>query len=548
MAVHERPPARRRDSLRSGRSVALAVGLVAPSILLALFGSAVETNLLRPRFRIYAHTQFSPPDEAFRGSMGLGTRPTAGVLWHELVHMQARVGTLARDVPTAAAFQLCLNARLGTIADTAGHELMRRVWRATSRSGFLKPRGGELVARLDALLIRDSIQVERVPATYRNAATLAGLALALTGTEAGCEDLISFLMLGASTGTSLRAVREPEVEMWLRSLYFAEPYEMLDRSYRMLAERGDTTLILEGFNILAARAARDSARSAEFARYLDVAWHRYADPDTIRIWQLGSRTRIRRTSTDSASSRVGPLVWLNTRTFDNRVGEISEDLKVYVENQVAAWFGWPMDAVRTRVVVEPGRRNLLTEGVIMLQWSPLLPVEAETALLIANGTILGALITVNSHVTELGVVGQEIGHASGLLGHVKPGTIESLMQNPLPRPRAAFDNPSYRHFLAQFDVPSAESGSGTRDGGSEEESGLGIFREHPLSESAEGLSGGESHYLEGIVIARESPTGRFSPEDLEFIRATMLDESLMPRVLRSHLGGSQDSPSPKEPR
>lgn len=523
------------------RRLALAVWLFGMPTLLVLLGPMLESHLLRTRLTIHGHTEVSAPNEAFRGLVSFPARPTAGVLWHEMLHMEARLGRIARDVPTAAAFQFCLNARLGTVVDTAAHEIMQRVWRTASKGGLLRLRGDELLARMDALLRRDSIQVEKVPDTYRSAAMLAGLALTLTGSYVGCEDLVSFLMLGASARTSLRAVREPRVERWLRSLYFAEPYEMLDISYNILAERRDTALILEGFGILSARGARDSSGTVEFLRYLDVAWHRYADPDTLRVWQLGSRTRFRVTSRDTAMQYGGPLVWLNTRTIDGRVEEVPPHILSYVQDQIGFWFRWSRDVTRRHTVVGPANRNFLHESLIMLQFCPLIPVEAETVLLVEDGVILGALITINTHVTELGVIGQEIAHAAGLPGHVKPGEFESIMQNPLPRPHWSFENASYRHFLTGPDAPQADSTLHDRHTASSHESGLDVVRKYPLPASANSLTDDATHRIEGIAITGETPMGRFSPDDQEFIRATLMDERLMPRVLRRHLGSTIDS-------
>ena len=103
------------------------------------------------------------------------------------------------------------------------------------------------------------------------------------------------------------------------------------------------------------------------------------------------------------------------------------------------------------------KRNALDQGHIYVQWSNLLRNEAETVVIIKNFEITAALITINTNCNYPAVIGQELMGAMGALGHVKPGSLDSIMQNPLPRPKEYLKNPSYQHFLTALEMSSKSS-------------------------------------------------------------------------------------------
>ncbi|MFA6165425.1 MAG: hypothetical protein WC700_02335 [Gemmatimonadaceae bacterium] len=158
-------------------------------------------------------------DIVFRSPEAL---PTA-VVHHELIHALRQCGGLARDVPTAAAFEACVSPPMNplhTFAFLYGRTRLRE--HALRLLRGRASREATVSQVVDSLMSLDHHAIESFPGSYRRATQIAAIGATYATTRWGCERFVIGLGLDLPARFALEAARDSTKFRWAMSLYSAD--------------------------------------------------------------------------------------------------------------------------------------------------------------------------------------------------------------------------------------------------------------------------------------------------------------------------------------
>jgi len=181
-------------------------------------------------------------------------------------------------------------------------------------------------------------------------------------------------------------------------------------------------------------------------------WRRIKSNDFQTIYELGSTSIV--ATGGREEKEPGTRKWYSKRpTFrincapnNDFKWSVPQTTVTYVADKIIETDRIVGGALSPRTEIGQYMRNKVEEGIVYVQWSNLIPNEAETLVLTKDYEIVAGLITLNINLNWEPVIWQRILAATGMLGSVRPGEFDSIMQNPLPRPRWTCRSPAYRLF------------------------------------------------------------------------------------------------------
>lgn len=422
--------------------------------LIGFFGGIYwifEVKYLGKRYVLKAVTQFEGVHEA---TIKIPPQATEGEIIHEVFHSLMARGQICRDNPSAAAVEYYIDYLQGNLKERSKIEIIESI---KSKYATSPNKMERVLAEIDQICSRFAFKSESL-ASYREAVRLAALCMLVTSRQREGVFFLLFLGKGAPSKLALKCIKDHQFSQWVVLTEQITPYDVAEKTLE-ISEKLNRKDLVDFFKLLFIRGIFEinrnkimglkttdyypkrfeDSRSNEMAEAIGMAVSRARDKNFKFIHALGNRVNIFTTGPSSSNSSGGSIGWLRHKKPSIRINlkpnnqfkfqikpEMIDGIKCFFEkvNQSV------IRGVFTETIIGPievgtFERNKLVDNYITIQWSNLMPNEADTTIVLnKKRAITSVLITLNINCDYFPVIATALFNSLGLMRNV------SIVQRP----------------------------------------------------------------------------------------------------------------------